>query len=84
MFSNYLKNHDGSSLNNQSTQSSCTETKESKQDEILRKKLERKDKIRRYLEKKKNRKYNVLRYEVRKKIAKTRQRVKGRFVKEEI
>jgi len=35
------------------------------------------------LEKKKNRRWDVLRYEVRKKIAKTRNRVKGRFVREE-
>lgn len=40
-------------------------------------------KVLKYLEKKKNRKWDVLRYEVRKKIAKTRQRRKGRFIKEE-
>ena len=42
----------------------------------------RKQKIERYLEKKKRRRWDVLRYEVRKKIAKTRLRLKGRFVKD--
>jgi hypothetical protein len=43
----------------------------------------RREKITRYLEKKKHRRWDVLRYEVRKKIAKTRQRIKGRFVRED-
>ncbi|KAL4429110.1 hypothetical protein ABPG74_015138 [Tetrahymena malaccensis] len=47
-----------------------------------RKREIRKLKIQKYREKKQNRKWDVLRYEVRKNIAKSRLRIKGRFVRE--
>ncbi|EAS00008.1 CCT motif protein (macronuclear) [Tetrahymena thermophila SB210] len=52
-------------------------------EEMQKRRELRRQKIEKYLIKKLTRKWDVLRYEVRKKIAKTRQRVKGRFVKEE-